>query len=84
MDLVGDAVGGALLRSRAKLPFAARPPTHDVLLDWGELGMGGPAYGTVMLRDGAIVEGVSTAGSHDASGEWQAGGQRAACGQWLQ
>lgn len=72
LDLVGDAVGGALLRSRAKLPFATRPPTHDVLLDWGELGMGGPAYGTVMLRDGAIVEGVSTAGSHDASGEWQA------------
>ncbi len=71
-DLVGDAVGGALLRSRAKLPFATRPPTHDVLLDWGELGMGGPAYGTLMLRDGAIVEGVSTAGSHDASGEWLA------------
>lgn len=70
-DLVGDAVGGALLRSRATLPFATRPPTHDVLLDWGELGMGGPAYSTQMLRDGAIVEGVSTGGSHDASGEWQ-------------
>ncbi len=70
-DLVGDAVGGAQLRSRATLPFATRPPTHDVLLDWGELGMGGPAYSTQMLRDGAIVEGVSTSGSHDASGEWQ-------------
>ncbi len=33
--------------------------------------MGGPAYSTQMLRDGAIVEGVSTGGSHDASGEWQ-------------
>lgn len=71
LDLVGDTVGGALLRSRATLPFATRPPTHDVLLDWGELGMGGPAYSTQMLRDGAIVEGVSTGGSHDASGEWQ-------------
>lgn len=71
LDLVGDVVGGARLRSRAKRPFAPRPPIHDVLLEWGELGMGGPAYSTQMLRDGAIVEGVSTGGSHDASGEWQ-------------
>lgn len=71
IDLVGDAVGGSRLRSRSMKPFAERPPAHDVLLDWGELGMGGPAYSTQMLRDGAIVEGVSTGGSRDASGEWQ-------------
>ena len=69
-DLVGDAVGGALLRSRTLQPFAGSPPAHDVLLDWGELGMGGPTFSTQMLRDGAIVEGISTQGNHDASGEW--------------
>lgn len=71
IDLVGNAVGGSRLRSQSMKPFAERPPAHDVLLDWGELGMGGPAYSTQMLRDGAIVEGVSTGGSRDASGEWQ-------------
>ncbi|MEL6078894.1 hypothetical protein AAGG41_22410, partial [Stenotrophomonas maltophilia] len=69
IDLVVYAVGGSRLRSRSMKPFAERPPAHDVLLDWGELGMGGPAYSSQMLRDGAIFESVSTGGSRDASGE---------------
>lgn len=70
-DLIGDAVGGERLRSRSPGRFANRPPAHDVQLEWGELGMGGPVYSTQMLRDGAIVEDIAIAGGRDASCGWK-------------
>ncbi|MRI42725.1 hypothetical protein D5301_10820 [Stenotrophomonas sp. MH181796] len=70
-DLIGDAVGGERLRSRTPGRFANRPPAHDVQLEWGELGMGGPVYSTQMLRDGAIVEDIAIAGGRDASCGWK-------------
>lgn len=70
-DLIGDAVGGERLRSRSPGRFAHRPPAHDVQLEWGELGMGGPVYSTQMLRDGAIVEDIAIAGGRDASCGWE-------------
>lgn len=70
LDLAGDAVGGARLRSQLPGRLAECPPTHDVLLESAEVGMGGPVYSVQMLRDGAIVEGVAILGSNEASCGW--------------
>lgn len=70
LDLAGDAVGGARLRSQLPGRLAERPPNHDVLLESAEVGMGGPVYSVQMLRDGAIVEGVAILGSNEASCGW--------------
>lgn len=71
-DLAGDAlpVGGAALRSAPLSPFGRQPPAGDVTLGWAELGMGGPAYCTQMLRDGAIVDDVACDGGTAQTGTW--------------
>ncbi|WP_369968044.1 hypothetical protein AB8E26_12525 [Stenotrophomonas rhizophila] len=71
-DLAGDVlpVGGAALRSAPLSPFVRRPPAGDVTLGWAELGMGGPAYCTQMLRDGAIVDDVACDGGTAHTGTW--------------
>ena len=71
-DLAGDVlpVGGAALRSVPLSPFARQPPAGDVTLGWAELGMGGPAYCTQMLRDGAIVDDVACDGGTAQTGTW--------------
>jgi len=71
-DLAGDVlpVGGATLHSTPLSPFARQPPTGDVTLGWGELGMGGPAYCTQMLRDGAIVDDIACDGGTAQTGAW--------------
>ena len=71
-DLVGDVLpaGGAKLQSAPLSPFARQPPTGDVTLGWAELGMGGPAYCTQMLRDGAIVGDIACDGGTAQRGTW--------------
>lgn len=71
-DLAGDVlpVGGVALRSAPLSPFARQPPAGDVTLGWAELGMGGPAYCTQMLRDGAIVDDVACDGGTAQTGTW--------------
>ncbi|MDY0954658.1 hypothetical protein SOM22_08720 [Stenotrophomonas rhizophila] len=71
-DLVGDVlpVGGAKLQSAPLSPFARQPPIGDVTLGWAELGMGGPAYCTQMLRDGAIVGDIACDGGTAQRGTW--------------
>lgn len=71
-DLAGDVlpVGGATLHSTPLSPFARQPPTGDVTLGWAELGMGGPAYCTQMLRDGAIVGDIACEGGNARSSTW--------------
>lgn len=71
-DLTGEVLqaGGANLHSRPLSPFARTPPIGDITLGWGELGMGGPAYCTQMLRDGAIVGGIACEGGNAQRGTW--------------
>ncbi len=71
-DLAGDVlpVGGPTLRSAPLSPFAHQPPAGDVTLGWAELGMGGPAYCTQMLRDGAIVDDIACDGGTAQTGTW--------------
>lgn len=71
-DLAGDVLpaGGANLQSAPLSPFARQPPGCDVTLGWGELGMGGPAYCTQMLRDGAIVDDIACDGGTAQRGTW--------------
>lgn len=67
---IGADAGGATLRSEPLQPFATEPPSDDVLLDYGEIGMGGPVSSTQMLRDGAIVDGIDVSGGQGCSAGW--------------
>jgi len=68
--LMGAEAGGAALRSEPLHPLATEPPADDVLLNCGELGMGGPVCSTQMLRDGAIVDDIDVSGGQSCSAGW--------------
>lgn len=67
-------IGGARLRSTLReLPLLDYVPAVDQILHAAEIGMGGPVIAEYLLRDGAIIDGISVGpGWHqDGANNWR-------------